>query len=167
MVCPPATSETGARRPRSSANYSDSSTKLWSLIYWLKLILTHQESRCTGNHNMVIFRALFGEARLHKKGKQQTCLQCICSVCLRVPSCHPRHREMVHTNDTNLKIVFKPLMQIYTCLSPHSLEMVVEIWNNMKKYVEEKAPFLSILRQTIKIELACKRDVGIDLQGVS
>jgi hypothetical protein len=40
---------------------------------------------------------------------------------------HPRHREMVHTNDTNLKKVFKSLMQIYTCLSPHSLEMVVEI----------------------------------------
>jgi hypothetical protein len=28
LVCPPATSEAGARRPRSSANYSDSSTKL-------------------------------------------------------------------------------------------------------------------------------------------
>jgi hypothetical protein len=28
MVCPPATSEARARRPRSSANYSDSSTNL-------------------------------------------------------------------------------------------------------------------------------------------
>jgi hypothetical protein len=28
MVCPPATSETRARWPRISANYSDSSTKL-------------------------------------------------------------------------------------------------------------------------------------------
>jgi hypothetical protein len=77
--------------------------------------------------HIVIFRALFGEASIHKKGKQQTCLQCICSVSLRVPSCHPRHRKMVHTNDTNLKKVFKLLMQIYTCLSTHSLEMVVEI----------------------------------------
>jgi hypothetical protein len=30
MVCPPATSEAGARRPRSSANYIDSSSKLTS-----------------------------------------------------------------------------------------------------------------------------------------
>jgi hypothetical protein len=28
MVCPPATSEAGPRRPRSSAYYSDSSTKI-------------------------------------------------------------------------------------------------------------------------------------------
>jgi hypothetical protein len=31
-VCPPAPSEAGARRPRSSANYSDSSTNLLTKV---------------------------------------------------------------------------------------------------------------------------------------
>jgi hypothetical protein len=40
----------------------------------LKLILNHQESYTLENHNMVKFRALLGEASLHKMGQQQTCL---------------------------------------------------------------------------------------------
>jgi hypothetical protein len=34
----------------------------------LKLIQSHQEIRTLQNHNMVKFRALLGEASLHKKG---------------------------------------------------------------------------------------------------
>jgi hypothetical protein len=49
----------------------------------LKLILNHQESRSLPNVDMVKFRALLGEASLHKKGT--------CSVSLRVPS---QHREI-------------------------------------------------------------------------
>jgi hypothetical protein len=51
---------------------------LWPVF--LKLILNHQESRCTENNNIVKFRALFGEASLHKKGKQQNCLLCVLTV---------------------------------------------------------------------------------------
>jgi hypothetical protein len=60
----------------------------------LKLIQFQQEVVPVKNHNMVKFRALFGEARRHKKGQQQTCLQRMCSVSLRVLSCHHSHREM-------------------------------------------------------------------------
>jgi hypothetical protein len=68
----------------------DSSTSFTALLAsnLLKLILNHQESRCTETNDMVKFRALFAESSLHKKGKQQTCLQCTCSVSLRVPSYH-------------------------------------------------------------------------------
>jgi hypothetical protein len=46
-------------------------------------IQNHQEIRTLQNHNMVKFRALLGEASLHKKGT--------CSISLRVPS---QHREI-------------------------------------------------------------------------
>jgi hypothetical protein len=48
----------------------------WFFRVLLKLILFHQESRTLENHNMFKFRALLGEACLHKKGKQQTYLKC-------------------------------------------------------------------------------------------
>jgi hypothetical protein len=35
----------------------------------IKLILNHQEVVAVKNHNMVKFRALFGEASRHKKGQ--------------------------------------------------------------------------------------------------
>jgi hypothetical protein len=47
----------------------------------LKLILNHQESRCTENHNIVKFRALFGEAGLHKKGQIADFTLCAHSAC--------------------------------------------------------------------------------------
>jgi hypothetical protein len=50
----------------------------WSL---LKLILNHQESRCTENHNIVKFRTLFGEAGLHKKGQTADFTLCAHSAC--------------------------------------------------------------------------------------
>jgi hypothetical protein len=52
---------------------SDNIQHMW---LWLKLILIHQESRCTEKLNLVKFRAPFGEAGLHKKGQTvQNCLQ--------------------------------------------------------------------------------------------
>jgi hypothetical protein len=53
------------------------------LLNLLKLILNRQESRSCQSHNMVKFRALLGEASLHKKGT--------CSVSLTLPS---QHREI-------------------------------------------------------------------------
>jgi hypothetical protein len=51
--------------------YSHESTS-WHL---LKLILIHQESRCTEKLN-IVFRAPFGEAGLHKKSQTvPNCLQ--------------------------------------------------------------------------------------------
>jgi hypothetical protein len=47
----------------------------------LKLILNHQESRCTENHNIVKFRTLFGEAGLHKKGQTADFTLCAHSAC--------------------------------------------------------------------------------------
>jgi hypothetical protein len=49
------------------------------LFWWFsisRLILIHQESRCTEKLNIVKFRAPFGEAGLHKKGQTvENCLQ--------------------------------------------------------------------------------------------
>jgi hypothetical protein len=55
----------------------------------VKLVLNHQESRTCQNHNMVKFRALLGEASLHKKGT--------CSVS---ESAVPTSRNRNKTNDT-------------------------------------------------------------------
>jgi hypothetical protein len=85
----------------------------------LKLILIHQESRCTEKLNIVKFRAPFGEAGLHKKGQTvENCLQ-----------------NVQHTPATITVLSVEKNVQV---------EMVVEIWNNMKKCVEDQKSLIFV-----------------------
>jgi hypothetical protein len=80
----------------------------------LKLILIHQESRCTEKLNIVKFRAPFGEAGLHKKGQTvENCLQNVqhwsshnnCSKCGK--ECSGRNGSgNLKQHETRLKYVY-------------------------------------------------------------
>jgi hypothetical protein len=98
----------------------------------LKLILNHQESRTLENHNMFKFRALLGETCLHKKGKQQTYFKCTAQY---VWECCPNIANWNKTNDTILKKCLQaPILVEFSGQNASALE----IWNNMKKYVEDQ-----------------------------
>jgi hypothetical protein len=55
IVCSPATSEAGANRPRSTANYSDSSTKMWSLKF-TRLVKLIEASHVTLYYTKTLFQ---------------------------------------------------------------------------------------------------------------
>jgi hypothetical protein len=113
----------------------------------LKLILNHQESRCTENHNIVKFRALFGDAGLHKKG--QTADFTLCSACAQYLTVQAR------ANYYLLILLFN-----------FEYFLLKVSWKNMLR--TKKAPFLSLLRQTIfKIELFGLAWLGLAWLGLA
>jgi hypothetical protein len=97
----------------------------------LKLILNHQKSHTCQNNNMFKFRALLGEACLHKKGQQQTCKSARLSMSKSaVPT------SQIGTNKWHLS-------------QKKNSSAFEKTWKNIKGGRSKKAPFLSILRQTI------------------